>query len=296
MNVLDYLDKNLKKHDWSLEEKERYLYLQSCILFSYDPRRQWLMYQKNEKLEKEIWERKIDLTNVTDFNVICTSWSKEVYYSLLSELLGIKADVVGNVHKYVLIQNQNGTIKANASFCNDLARVKMNLSTKQYQKLDESKEDNRIWLRKQDKQIGYIQDLYFDEIIKKIKIELQEETIGLSLEEKKKVYFEKITKLYQSFNFTNYSDASYCVYYLLDHLLEESSNLQEIRLFCNHQNKPWEFVSIYPIMFENKIIYYRLAQEQDKYIVMEANNDDITKDIYDLKGPNKETLRRLTKQ
>lgn len=46
MNVLDYLDKNLKKHDWSLEEKERYLYLQSCILFSYDPRRQWLMYQK----------------------------------------------------------------------------------------------------------------------------------------------------------------------------------------------------------------------------------------------------------
>lgn len=296
MNVLDYLDKNLKKHDWSLEEKERYLYLQSCILFSYDPRRQWLMYQKNEKLEKEIWDRKIDLTNVTDFNVICTSWAQEVYYSLLFELLRIKADVVGNVHKYVLIQNQSGTIKANASFCNDLARVKMNLSTKQYQELDKSKEDNRIWLRKQDQQIEYIQDLYFDEIIKKIKIELQEETIGLSLEEKRKVYFEKITELYQSFHLTHYSDASYCVYYLLDHLLEESSNLQEIKLFRNHQNKPWEFVSIYPILFGNKIIYYRLAQEQDKYIVTEANNDDITKDISNLKSPNKETLRRLIKQ
>lgn len=74
MDVLAYLEENLKNKNWSLDEKCRYLYLQSCLLFSYDPRRKWLMYEPNEALTKEIWDRQINLNNVTDFNVICTSW------------------------------------------------------------------------------------------------------------------------------------------------------------------------------------------------------------------------------
>lgn len=90
MDVLAYLEENLKNKNWSLDEKCRYLYLQSCLLFSYDPRRKWLMCEPNEALTKEIWDRQINLNNVTDFNVICTSWYKEVYLKLIHELLGIR--------------------------------------------------------------------------------------------------------------------------------------------------------------------------------------------------------------
>ena len=71
MNVLELLDKELKGKDWSEETKSRYLYIRSGQLFSYDQR----FFYANNFLKKEILERQINLENVTNFRVVCTSWS-----------------------------------------------------------------------------------------------------------------------------------------------------------------------------------------------------------------------------
>ena len=104
MDVLQLLDNELKnKSDWSLEEKARYLYIRSCELFSYDLRYKWNSFRKiygEDKIEKQIVNRKIDLRNVEDFRVLCTSYSRYVFYKLLEELLGLKVKICGFGHEY----------------------------------------------------------------------------------------------------------------------------------------------------------------------------------------------------
>lgn len=277
MDVLAYLEENLKNKNWSLDEKCRYLYLQSCLLFSYDPRRKWLMYEPNEALTKEIWDRQINLNNVTDFNVICTSWYKEVYLKLIHKLLGIRGNSEGTIHKYVSLKNQKGErILADATLGNDLARVKMGLSTKSYKKENETIKESQIWLKPQDQKIGYIKEFYFEETFSKIKQELLEKTKDLEAIDKYIVYLSKIIKLYNTFTFQNYNDARYCFYYLCDKLLEDITwDCQEIELYQDFKDKSWDFVSIYPINLPKGILYFKLFLGSLSYNIEEIEESEV---------------------
>lgn len=77
MDVLQLLDDELKtKRNWDLKDKERYLYIRSCQLFSWDVRYRLfskLSLKDRNKIEKIVL-RKIDLRNVEDFRVVCTNY------------------------------------------------------------------------------------------------------------------------------------------------------------------------------------------------------------------------------
>ena len=266
MDVLAYLDRRLKKKSYSLDDKCRYLYFQSCLLFSYDPRKKWLDSVKNDKLIQEIWNRNIDLRNVTDFNVICTSWTNEVYIPLLKELLGINADINGKMHQYVSFKNQkNQTILADATLGSDLARMKMGLSTKGYKKVGIKSTESRSWLRPQDQRIEYIKEFYWEETFEKIKQELNAERLSSS--------------------FLNYSDAKYCFYYLCEKFLEEPlCAFSETELFQDNSNSPWEFVSIYSICLPNDVIDIKLFWNQGIYDIAEIKQEEVKYLKRNLKG------------
>lgn len=83
MNVLATLDKELKDKNWGKGTKSRYLYLRCCELFSFDSRYNYYIYLdsfEDEILQKlKLRDRKINLEDVTDFRILCTNYTKELW-------------------------------------------------------------------------------------------------------------------------------------------------------------------------------------------------------------------------
>ena len=70
--------------------KKRIIYIRSCQLFSYDERYDFCnLFDDEKQLKNKIINRTIDLEDVHDFRVICTSHSDEALSKLLKELVGI---------------------------------------------------------------------------------------------------------------------------------------------------------------------------------------------------------------
>lgn len=98
MDVLAKLDEELRlRKDYTLEQKKRYLYLRTCQMFSYDSRYHYCTYpflgKKAEKIKKEILENRINLKEVSNFNVVCKNYSEDVYSVLLKELLDTDSEI-----------------------------------------------------------------------------------------------------------------------------------------------------------------------------------------------------------
>ena len=170
MDVLQLLDDELKdKNNWSLEEKARYLYIRSCELFSYDLRyRIFLNIYPRSKVTKEIVLKEIDLRNVDDFRVVCTSYSRFVFKKLLEELLAIKVKVTGYSHKYNKFKIGFNRYVADATWNCDLERVKFGKTTKCYYSLNITRDLNDKKIEDIDKKIGYIEEEYFDTKLERI--------------------------------------------------------------------------------------------------------------------------------
>ena len=126
---------------------ESYLYIRCCELFTYDPR--YALYNKipnGDILKEEILNKKINLENVTDDWVVCTSHIKEIYIKVLQNLLSIKAEPVklkqSNIHVWAEFFDGKRIIKADSALkkCSDLTRTKMRLETQEYRpKIEELK-------------------------------------------------------------------------------------------------------------------------------------------------------------
>lgn len=79
MNILTLLDYELKDKNWTFDEKNRYLYLRSCELFSYDPRYFFCdLFEDGKIIQEEILNRKINLEELETNWIVCTSYSKVV--------------------------------------------------------------------------------------------------------------------------------------------------------------------------------------------------------------------------
>lgn len=132
MNVLEEINQKLTGKDWSLKEKERFLYLQSCLYFSYDNR--WfflpfLLEETQEKMDDEMRNKRIDLEHIDDHMVICTSHIKEVLKPLYQNLLGISGNVEGEGHTWLKLPNTPFPTRADAIIGYDIVCVKMGLNT-----------------------------------------------------------------------------------------------------------------------------------------------------------------------
>lgn len=78
----------------------RYIYVRTGELFNYDPLYEIL--DCNDQEEKfELINKRVDIHNVTDFNIVCYSWAN-MYKDLLSEF-GINAKVIESpFHSHVI--------------------------------------------------------------------------------------------------------------------------------------------------------------------------------------------------
>ena len=128
MNVLDTLDKELKDRELTRLQKLRYLYIRCCQLFYYDTRYAFRNCFDDE-VEKEILNKKIDLCDVEDFNVICHSFANQVLFNVIKELTDLNPVYVGKgrTHSLILIDGLLGEQWRLDGTISDLSRTKMNL-------------------------------------------------------------------------------------------------------------------------------------------------------------------------
>lgn len=275
MDVLQLLDNELKtKSNWSLEEKARYLYIRSCQLFSYDERYTYMIFKNMydlKGLKDEIVLKEIDLRNVTktDFLVVCTRYSRYVLPVLLEEFLDITCNVSGKGHEYNTFDLGLSRYIADATNRCDLERVKMGLRTKDYYDLDIGRKLSDSRVEKIDRKIEYLKDEYFDDKLERIINGFENEYNSRKLNEVDYLLakVDKIKNIFDEINtFRQYSDASYCVNYLLIHFYERFSYYFKNNNLLNITNDGvWNFINVLDITFKGEKFNFILEPINGKY-------------------------------
>ncbi len=308
MNVLALLDEELKGKNWTLTEKERYLFLRSCALFSYDPKYDFyniLPATERKKKKQEIRNRTINLEDVDDFNVVCTSHSWYVYAELLSQILNVPCEkhFFAN-HGWCTFHDGVRKIEADSTTGFDIGRVKMNLSTNHYVPVDMEENSNALFkqeLKEIDKKIGYIEEDYYEVSIqnKKDYLERIVQSKNLTKDEQLLYKMNVIKNIFEEEQplFTNYSDAEFCAEYLQIKLLEgnELLKVKDVPLFLDYDDKPWEFVKIYPVYLTDDKTFFLLEQDPEKkgYSLREVKREEAKSRVLAMKGYKEEKVKVL---
>lgn len=92
--ILSFLS---QKQSWSLFTKVRYIYLKLCRDFSYDYR---FLYGSEEEKQR-IYNYQPDITNLLNFEIVCTSWCR-IAKDIL-ECLGLKCEISHDVLPHVFL-------------------------------------------------------------------------------------------------------------------------------------------------------------------------------------------------
>lgn len=295
MNVLETLHNELKNKNWTKEEKARYLYIRSCELFYYDQRYYFCRYFENAmERRNQIRNRKIDLENVTDFSVICTSHIIEVYKKLLFEFVNIEGNVEGEAHPWLTFDDGTREIKADSIENNDITRIKMKLNTLGYNNIQsESNYDEH--LKEIDKNIGYIKDDYQNTIIKSRVKEMQEEYDKVKGPTTNYLFYQlyTITRYFEEYKkFKNFSDVEYALSYLGEKFFDNNffDFSKAVSLFNTDADENWSFYNIYPISLDGDIIYYLLTNENGENEFYLIHREDVLGYTRTLKGLNKSRI------
>lgn len=294
MNVLAVLDKELKNKNLTLEEKVRYIYLRSCQLFTYDDRYDLCEREvyKIEKLE-EIKDKFIDLENMIDNRIICTTYARQVLPTLIKELLNIECISNGTAHIYNYINIDNRTILADPTISSDLSRVKMGLSTYGYKPIDRDHNfDNK--LEQIDKKIGYIENEYENNCLEKRISCLYEEFIK-ETDSKKiddfiiyKIY--AIKELFEKYQLNSFSDSEYCISYLINKFFSKDGKLNFTELFEEIDEDTIKRINIYPINLKFETLYFILQEIDSEMSFYEISKNDAKQYVKSLNGINKKII------
>lgn len=288
MNVLEQLHGELKDKHYTKEETARYLYIRSCEIFSYDPRYQFSL---SKKLRAPILNRKIDLENVENRWVVCTSITAEIMAYLLKEFTGIESRIHRfKSHGYISFSEGSKEIVIDPASACDLERVKMHLTTHGYEK-------DSTELAEIDKEIGYVKDHYKNDEIKTSVENLYGDYTkenGISNFTYDNFYLYKlklIQNLYHEFHFTEASDASYAVNYLKTKVLSDSDKklTNGLPLYQIDENGNWHFVDIHIFNLESNR-FYALLKIKDEYQIIEIEEEKTRNMIQEMEGPAKELL------
>lgn len=289
MNILEMLRCEIADKSWSLEEKARYIYIRSCELFSYDPRYKLCLWINNgAKLEQEIYNRKIDLTNVQDFNVVCSSYSNYVISVLLSELLGIKCEVKEDImHYHVMIYIGDKVIKINSTW-SDICRIKMGLDTRDY----ELALGDNTNLEEIDKRIGY---KYQNQIIISKRNDLDELSKIKTINDDEALMYRiaTIKEMYETFKANkNFSDARFCIEYLKRKLLPLANRRQIVdnTFFKENNNDNWEIMRLYAVYLNQDIACFALRNTNGTYSFDEISQDEAKYYSRVLTSENRKTI------
>lgn len=128
MNLLDLIGSELKNVHLNDFEKVRYIYLRTCQLFYFDAR-YYYVEQFDKKLYKQIVNKKVDITKVDDFSVICHSYSKYVLLKLINELTTANVSLQSGSHSLVEYIDDSGSTWNLDATLGDLSRIKVGIKS-----------------------------------------------------------------------------------------------------------------------------------------------------------------------
>lgn len=279
MDVLQLLDDELKvKNNWGLKEKLRYLYLRSCMLFSYDERYRSKLYKSvhpRDEITNEIVLKEIDLRNVDNFLVVCTSFSRYAYKRIVKELLGIEVSLCGDSHEYNMFLFDGSRFMADVTNKCDLERVKMGMKTEGYYDYDigRSLTDKRV--KQTDKEIEYIEDEYFEtklrQRINNLECEYYDKT-GKSYSYENRIDYllfqmRIVKEIFDEINsFKYYSDAFYCEETLLSEFFKDCScKITNNSLADVTPKGNWNFINVLDIDYNGEKFNFVLEPINGKY-------------------------------
>ncbi len=295
MNLVETLQEEMKGKHWNEEEKQRYIYIRCCQIFSYDITYNYLGYLTTEKsfLESERLKRRyIDILNVKNPLVVCTNFSQTLQ-KLYEQLLGIPSKLMGTHHVTLTLNHKTyGTITLDPVLSYDFARAKKHMYLKGSSASDFTK--NILYhchLQKVDEAIGYIKDSYVDA---NLKSQVDQWIQSQSLKNKDDILSAKMQFLKEKMQMADFQAFSDYVYY--QHILREcicteaeKGHLQAYPL-CDFQKDNWQFYEIYKQSRETNPLYYILQTEKGKIQYHEIDKEEVEKIIKDLKGSLKKYI------
>ncbi len=183
MNIYEIIKNELdeKPTNWKILDKLNYVYLRTLQLLSNDSR--W-DYSNNKQLKNKLFDKEVNIFNLDDKRVICSSWSK-IYTDLVTCLFtdGDGFDIAftegtSDPHMYSRVFLTNGsTIDYDPlTRTNDFVRAKTNLPLKGIKiNNKQSKWSNELDIEESFRKIGYeIDDI---NLLKNIKQVLLKENV-----------------------------------------------------------------------------------------------------------------------
>ena len=131
MDILAEIYKGIENKGYDDFTKIRWIYLYICEKFSYDIR----YHHATNNMKEEIYNVKVDIQNVEEFEIVCYTLSR-VLCDVLKEF-GYKCEVELETnrpltHAYVVVEHKGYKLKLDPTKRYDVARVKMNSTTKDF--------------------------------------------------------------------------------------------------------------------------------------------------------------------
>ena len=278
MNFIEKVQLGISNPEWDLYTKARYLYLKSCEYFTYDYR----YYYGDISLTRELFNKKIDLENVTDNKVICGSWANQVYLPLL-ELIGIEGKLLGTYtgHQYISFLINDMEIKADACGILDLARVKFGNSTAGF--YPNYKYYDYEVIPNMDRKIGYLHDEYFrdtfNERMKTLEEEFQNTMNPSSITYDDEYLIFKIytiKELLEEYSkLKEFSDCQFFINYLSEKMFDDYDKSKLTKYDLYNPNLPdWNFSRLYQFNLSDDILYFILTNTGKHYDFYEVTEND----------------------
>lgn len=297
MNVIEDISQKLTGKDWSLKEKERFLYLESCKAFSYDNRYFFLPFLADEKqkiIEDEMRNKTIDLEHVNDHLVICTTHTREVLKPLYQKLLGVSGSIEGEGHTWLELPHTPYPIRADAILGRhngyDIARVKMNLNTVgfRYHFHDTLSEKEKELFRENFKQQLFLIDKIINYVDKfdysgKLDIQLflknvkQNASHFLQTSELIRYVFALLEHNIMQYPSLHFSDVETFLSNYINNFIDQFSFIiNDVHLFQISNSGQWNFATIYVVQLNQEKLFFALNDFGQKIQLCEITKSEAT--------------------
>ncbi len=248
----------------------RYIYIRTGELFEYDPLYE-VIDSNDRETQFELINKKIDIRNVTDFNVICYSWS-HMYHDLLKEF-DIDSNIVKTFcHNHVIIKiDEKEYIADLMKDYQDIFLTKFGLQTKYNHQTLTTREEQNEQLKQIDEQINYYKGIHTEEVLAQVKMELQSKY--KDSDDYMYNAFKTVTNI-MNFHRTNVGYISGRVYirYLLRYFLEDDYKPCSARIY-NANNDT--YIQAYSVESKNKQHYFIYQKMNNGYYEMNEVNKNL---------------------
>lgn len=309
MNLKSEVSNVFENNSYTDLFKIRWLYLYICKLFSYDTR---FMYA-DEDLKEKIYNKKIDIENVENFEIVCYSICRILIDAL--SLYSYECEIIKEhsnefSHVYVLVKYKDHVLKLDPTKRHDLTRVKINSNTLDFVLLnddlnfnDELKEVDEIIT---DNYKDIDKTVFYDNKT----IEKLVETVEKGARERKitegEFFYEKVEYLFSLINtrtdLKRYDDMDYYFSYLIKKfkLNDEKEkviiggkvvekNIFRIKpaIFFNKDDKNMkDIINIAMIKYKNMpTMFYLLKKEGERFVSREIFKDEAIEILKQYKNP-----------